>query len=445
MDALYNKSQQILLYSQQFIHQLEPDNVKKQQTKLSLVYSEVSKQLHVIKRLLLSLKSKSDNLLKEIHVTRMNWEACLSSLGTTLHTLQQKPLHEIFRRQKSINENAVNSIHEKRTLFDFVNIESVNELQRRANAEIEEISRTENAAVSIVKQVEQQLLDLNTSIQNMIHYVNISQIDDFNELNIILKQLKEQELKQLEILAQQIALEFDQYKHMNYSSNFELDAAEQKVAKMDQILEIMKSKCLTFQKQSVAFSEFYDFAVNCYERLERIIAPSIPAKSVQIDQLKTSYYSCQTNNEQLFEEITNLTIWYNYFITSYYALLLEIDRRNRVNKEQMILLEQMRQKLNDQALTEEYARNNFFAEYGKYLPASLCPTIMEPCTKFSILPERIVSNLPKLELSPHEIQELKKQIAKQASIPSNEELISQRESTEEKVDSIHDVSHNNQE
>jgi hypothetical protein len=53
-------------------------------------------------------------------------------------------------------------------------------------------------------------------------------------------------------------------------------------------------------------------------------------------------------------------------------------------------------------------REEFQENFGSYLPHSLCPPIYEPPVKFSIVPEKTKTNLPIIELTLEEIQDIKK-------------------------------------
>jgi hypothetical protein len=266
--------------------------------------------------------------------------------------------------------------------------------------------------------VDEQFADVNQNSQSLLTDININPMDNqSNEMSE--SKTNEQEIRQLNNLALEIASHYDRYQHqLVYNKDLAANSAKsivnatsEKLSQMYQLLERVQMNCSYMESRYLKFSEFYKSAVSCYERLEKMDGPNIPNKLAQIDEVRNVFHSRRTNSEFLFEEIRDLTLWYTYFITSYCKLLLEVDRRNRAQKEQAILIEKMRQELHNQIASEEQSRLLFFEEHGKYLPASLCPAIMEPCTKFTIIPERALSNLPSLELSSSEIEELSKEIS----------------------------------
>ncbi len=62
-------------------------------------------------------------------------------------------------------------------------------------------------------------------------------------------------------------------------------------------------------------------------------------------------------------------------------------------------------------LDELKRRQQFFEEFGRYLPGSLCPAIVEQAVKFSVQPSEYKSNLPKLSLTEEELQQLQQKVA----------------------------------
>jgi hypothetical protein len=113
------------------------------QQKLSVIFAEIQKQLGVIKRLVFSLGAKNRSLVAEIEKARQYQEQCIAELKRVLDTLRQKPLNaQLFNSgtmQTSSDSLTTSVIQEKKNLFDFVNIESVTDLQQRAENELQEM------------------------------------------------------------------------------------------------------------------------------------------------------------------------------------------------------------------------------------------------------------------------------------------------------------------
>lgn len=114
------------------------------QQKLSIIFAEIQKQLGVIKRLVLSLGAKNRSLLGEIEKIRQYQEQCIEELKIVLMMLHKKPLHPQLisaSSTHSVSSNMSSSgiSQDRRTLFDFVNIESVTDLQQKAENELQEM------------------------------------------------------------------------------------------------------------------------------------------------------------------------------------------------------------------------------------------------------------------------------------------------------------------
>jgi hypothetical protein len=141
--------------------------------------------------------------------------------------------------------------------------------------------------------------------------------------------------------------------------------------------------------------------VGCYQELEKM-APNIPSKVVQIDELQTVFHQRRINSDVIFEEIRDLTLWYTLFQSSYDKLLYEIDRRRRVHELHQQVVDSFKLELSKMYEEEELRRQQFFEDYGKYLPVSLCPSIMERPTKYMISPENYQTNLPDIVIPSEE-------------------------------------------
>jgi hypothetical protein len=138
------------------------------QQKLSVIFAEIQKQLGVIKRLVLSLGAKNRTLLGEIEKVRQYQERCIDDLKNVLDMLQQKPLQAQLVGTASIqsmsSDMSVSGIaQDKRTLFDFVNIESVSDLQQRAENELQEMRNIEALGLTILQQVDEQFREISQS------------------------------------------------------------------------------------------------------------------------------------------------------------------------------------------------------------------------------------------------------------------------------------------
>lgn len=126
----------------------------------------------------------------------------------------------------------------------------------------------------------------------------------------------------------------------------------------------------------------------------------------------------------MFEEIGDLTTWYKLFQKSYNHMLLEIYRRQKEHERQQAIVDEFVKKMNQMYISniillicikltctvaESNERQKFYNEYGRYLPATLCPSIMESATKYTVSPETYKTALSSIQFTEDEIEEIKKQ------------------------------------
>lgn len=148
--------------------------------KLQIIFAEIQKQLGVIKRLIISLRHKSGSLLQEIETTIDQALRLLRQLQQILDQLKTKRVHKEFATSSpsaslSASSGTSGSLVSKRTLYDFVNVGSVTELQQQADGKLAELRDVEMLAKRILEQVDEQYDEVVSGsqalLQNM-HEVN---------------------------------------------------------------------------------------------------------------------------------------------------------------------------------------------------------------------------------------------------------------------------------
>ncbi|KAL9650735.1 hypothetical protein ABK040_001789 [Willaertia magna] len=410
------------------------------QQKLQILFSEIQKQLGVVKRLVLTLRHKNKILLSDISQYKTFQETSLMELGQVLETLKRKALHS----QLSISQGKQQLLRstEKKSLFDFVNIESVTQLQQQACTELKRITLIERKGNEILQDVDLQfddvqrnselLMNLTGKTDSITTSTNDEQMvqssnDNSPQLNINFLQnltenaisddmnLNQQDIFSMTNIVLEIAGHNDRLQHLLnpvFYSSIDFDDLEQKnnnlrnyISKLENHFEIITNNYYNVNQKYQKFSEFYRLSITCYKQLEQL-SPTIPQKVVELDELQTTFHQHKMDSLSTFEEIRELTVWYTFFVTSYDKMLLEIDRRRKVIKQTQEIIDEFRQKIDQIYIEEEQKRQQFFKDYGEYLPGSLCPSILESTVKFQIVPEKWTSNLPELSLTDSLIQQL---------------------------------------
>jgi hypothetical protein len=154
-----------------------------------------------------------------------------------------------------------------------------------------------------------------------------------------------------------------------------------------QIEERCQKYATTFQHVSRVFSRLEKFGIEVHKVVN------------QVEEQERVFEEKRGEVSFLFEELTNLTAWYELFATAYEELLVEIERRHSEHKriEEMVLAYQ--KELNLWFEVETQKRDNFYDFYGRYLPQSLCPAIMENIPRYEIYPLHFNTALPVLSQS----------------------------------------------
>lgn len=87
------------------------------------------------------------------------------------------------------------------------------------------------------------------------------------------------------------------------------------------------------------------------------------------------------------QELASLAAFYAHFARAYAALGPEAARRRAAYLDRVArVAAEVQRRLDALRAEEEAERARFRAEYGRFLPASLCPVIQEPAERFAVRP-----------------------------------------------------------
>ncbi|KAK9463490.1 autophagy-related protein 17 [Lipomyces oligophaga] len=111
-----------------------------------------------------------------------------------------------------------------------------------------------------------------------------------------------------------------------------------------------------------------------------------------------------TRRNSLLSELEQLADYFEIFLQSYDALVLEVVRRKTSQALMEKVVEQALDKLKDIYENELAARQKFYSSQGPYIPADLWPGVADPPTGFEIIAHE-VSPLP--DLRPSLVEEVK--------------------------------------
>jgi len=99
----------------------------------------------------------------------------------------------------------------------------------------------------------------------------------------------------------------------------------------------------------------------------------------------------------VFNELNSLCVFYSNFEISHIMLGPEVQRRKEALTEMTKIIEKAKYELHILQREENQKREDFFTNYGQFLPDTLCPTIHETLEAFTISPsvDDIIARLPK--------------------------------------------------
>ena len=109
-------------------------------------------------------------------------------------------------------------------------------------------------------------------------------------------------------------------------------------------------------------------------------------KTLQADRAR--FHALAAEVEAHLQELASLAAFYSHFARAYAALGPEAARRRTAYLARVARVAAEAQGRLDALRAEEEAeRARFREEFGRYLPASLCPVIQEPAERFVVRPD----------------------------------------------------------
>jgi len=337
--------------------------------KLQTIFADIQKQLGVIRQLVTKLRQKTTSLIDSEQKQKVEYEKTLSYLKDMLEKLKMIQIHQelIVSSEASID---------KKTLYDYVNVESVTSLVSQAEAEINAMSKIDEDAKLILRQTDEQYTEVSNvndklqadlallyKIENeapvsslkLSQNLGSSSASNLSNSSSSQKSVNDAEIKAMSNITLEITGLQDRIQHIIsnpvYSSAVDIKEVEKKFSQLpeytmqfDLLLKKVTGCCNYIDLRHTKIKDCNNSAVSCYKLLEKM-SPAIPSKFVQIDTLTAAFQQKRASGTVLFEEIHDLSIWYALFQASYENLLLEIDRRHKALQQQVKMVEDFKQQM----------------------------------------------------------------------------------------------------
>ncbi|ETV88164.1 hypothetical protein, variant 1 [Aphanomyces astaci] len=320
-------------------------------------------------------------LLQEISATMtMRIQAVESSLGVSegafetqdaavqdmiqAHQQVEEDLRAIFTALKHQRvDPAMVSGEVGKSLFDFVDADTVMDLQRQAQSHIHTIVESRHNTVD--------------SLELLRATMSFYQGLDFNGM-VPLSSDGQSVWDALGDLCQHLQDELFECKLRHTS----LQETRHHAA-VDRITEDSSALVKASSTALNHLTELYDVALLYFVDMEQCDRRILHTFSAMHDTSQ-AYDAALSECHVLLDELTNLLRFYERFLAAYEALPLELQRRQAYEATTRRLVADLQSHLNALEATERLDRQAFADDHEQFLPATLCPCIKEPLWAYQV-------------------------------------------------------------
>lgn len=359
--------------------------------RLELISVELDKQAQVVRQLTGQLRLRINGMQRTLQSYKSRSNEVNEALQAIFDTL----------KTRSLEEGLLTSQHSN--LYDFVDSQSVQKLQRQAVQEIREMEKLHRNVNTIMQSVDTAFKGLKAAADAAEIRVDFRLSYPTEKTSLQLN-----EANAMSAISLSIASHCDQLRHLLQSRAgpkpryvdltgirkraeqlpSSLSLAYNRLQRIQESTKQIEDRCqkyaTTFQRATQVFAQFEQFGVDVQEVVH------------QIDEHERAFEERRGEAAFLFEELANLTTWYELFGTAYEELLVEVERRHNEHKRMQEIVLAYQKELNVWYQVETQKRENFFEFYGRYLPQSLCPSVMENAPRYEIYPLHFTTALPLL-------------------------------------------------
>lgn len=424
--------------------------------KLKIVQTEVSSLFASAKRMWEGVQVHANSLLQEIIQTIETQNYYCNELKSSLDKLKGISIHNSLKQSImdslsalhssfSIQDSQSSLIKSKDTLYDFVNIKSINDLLESSVDKIKDLENLKSVGETYLEQSKEKFDNIKQKIETLQSHLkkdtlksissesNFQSIEDnshIKKLNRIYSSMVEEQNNLLKYINDQ---------SQNIENRFIQDILirlEDLLNRMEQEEAIISNKCLLVEEQYQNGTKFYNEVIETLDAVESFI-PEMKKRFSQYDNLSNMLDEWKNKPEvnQLYKEICDLTTWYKFFPIAYDSLLLELHRRQEIIVQHQKRIQEMQEELYKMYETENEKRQEFFEEFGQYLPSTIFPGVLEETPSFKIQStEKRNFRTTSINLSEEEIEKIRIRLEQaQLNSPKNEDKSSSI-NTNEKIE-----------
>ncbi|KAI8997355.1 autophagy-related protein 17 [Pilobolus umbonatus] len=352
-------------------------------------------------------------------VQTTNSKTCISNYETQLEVLSIE-LGGIFDVLKkctvdkdilAVNKERGHSIvdiadNEEVTLFDYISDQAITEIQRQAYDEIGEIESISAVLDNLIKSISSVISETALLRENAIVISLDEPVSLFSDDKL---QIQEDQIARMADILTSLTNHYRQLGEATRLYQSDPEGGEQLNItvlqddhdhipsiledlrdSLDEVKSISDEIKIRYQ-QYLKIQSGLITVLNQLEYFGSFQGDIICEKIVDTDQDVKKH---ETNLEDHFKQLASLAEWYRFYSSSYHYLLLEIERRKKVEEKQEALRRELMRTFEDTYNDEVQQRREWSLQHGEYLPEVLCPFIKDAPPRLVIHVQSDTGRLP---------------------------------------------------
>ncbi|KAI8093818.1 autophagy-related protein 17 [Halteromyces radiatus] len=385
--------------------ELHADIIERTWPKLVFVHNHILVQLSTLDRIRDFVLTKIEamrTIIKQREDTLAKVSFDLQSIFGLLRSCEIDPgILELNQQTGQKQDQVV-------TLFDYIQDQAVLELQQHADEELGKIEMLCSSVETLSKQLSNQINELAAMRDNAL---SISLDESTANFANAKTHVQETEMTAMADILTGLTNHYDQLGEAtricqaNPETCEELDITvlQDDHERLPDILndlrdslDIVASVSEEIQVQMQIYTTVQDELLKVLDHFEQFsasggLADHISEKLIVAENEMNEH---ESNLDHYFEQLTSLTEWYRQFTYSYHQLIIEVERRRKVDQEQENLRLELMRTLEETYQEEVQERHRWIENHGQYLPQDLCAFIFNPPSKLTVIKEQESKQLP---------------------------------------------------
>ncbi|KAJ1979481.1 hypothetical protein H4R35_001497 [Dimargaris xerosporica] len=349
--------------------------------------------------------------LKEEKSTQL--ETVDHELHHTLTALRQRLIEPCLQSKQVPSESAAapsSSVSPRklpRTLYDLIDDQGVDKIRHDARSLVKRIQRVASEIIRAQQALRQFSMgdsemasDVSLDRQHLTHIQSQrdKQVEECQRMHTELAALANH-CHQLESVSRDPGLLTEENLLVLERDTQELSAV---VAELREGLQFVRAIHEEVNIRAQQYDAIHHDLKTLLRQLNRAM-PTVQQLFRDLAQIKWDCTNLIPDTNLLLSECAGLHAWYTEFSRSYDHLLVELDRRRRMQAQHMKMAHEFASHLAMLHDTETRERDAFTQTFGQYLPIDLCAPLMTPPAQYTLTTVQGPGNLPEVpEAALHE-------------------------------------------